>query len=136
MLEPFFSITPVLLGSRSALIVTGGQLSRYKRLKSVEVFVPGTNTTNCSLPSLPENTAGHTQDGLFQCGGYGSEKVCHQFSQGEWRTQNLSQRRVRHTSWRTGTSLFLMGGMESNETTEEIADGVTRESFELAYETE
>ena len=104
-------------------------------VRTVEVFVPATNTS-CSLPSLPEKTAGHIQDGLSQCGGYGSEMFCQEFSQGEWRTQNLSQRRVRHTSWRTGTSLFLMGGMESNETTEEIADGVTRESFELAYETE
>ena len=123
--------------SISALIVTGGQLTRDVRLKSVEVFVPGINTTNCSLPSLPENTAGHTQDGLFQCGGYGSEKVCHQFSQGEWRTVNLGEKRVQHSSWRTGSSLYLLGGKESTDTTEEInPDGNTRHTFDLKYETE
>ena len=116
--------------------MTGGQLTGDVLVKTVEVLVPSLNTS-CSLPSLPENTAGHTQDGLSQCGGYGSEMFCHQFSQGRWRPQELGEGRIHHSSWRTGGSLYLMGDRESIDTTEVIdTDGNTRHTFDLKYETE
>ena len=104
--------------------MTGGGKDQTPEEKTVEVFVPGTNIS-CILPPLPEKTSSHTQDGLIQCGGYGSLESCHQFTEGNWtESHSLSEKRVRHSSWRTGErSLLLLGGRESLDTTERITEG-------------
>ena len=120
-----------------ALIITGGW--NDDDLRSVEVFIPGTSTT-CSLPSLPQNTHGHTQDGLSQCGGeYGSEQSCHQFINGQWtKSHNLSEKRREHSSWQTEDgSILLLGGWYSKNTTTVLTDsGEVSPGFPLKYETE
>ena len=107
--------------------------------RTAEVFVPG-SSLSCSLNmSLPKKIAGHTQDGLLQCGGYCSQKSCHRFTEGKWEeSHSLSEERVKHNSWMTeGGSLLLLGGEGSNKTTEKITEGneEATEPFKLHYET-
>ena len=119
----------------AALIMTGGY--NEDGLSSVEVYVPSTNTS-CSLPSLPVETHGHSQDGLLQCGGYGNRKQCHTFhsASGEWvKTPRLSEERRDHSSWqREDGTVMLMGG--DSFTTTEIVRGssaVSTPGFSLEY---
>ena len=120
--------------------MTGGD-NGEDYLSSVEVYHPGTNTS-CTLPSLPEEIAGHSQDGFTQCGGYGSRQSCHTLNTdtAQWtKTHNLSEKRSGHTSWRTlDGKILLIGGYWSNTTTELVSDGsgVSTPGFTLKYETE
>ena len=101
--------------------------------KSVEVFVPSINKS-CTLRSLPDTVFDHTQNGLTQCGGLGSEHACHKFSQGLWSTTyNLTKERVGHSSWQTDNGLILMGGAGSETTTEMFTEGQFSPGFDLKY---
>ena len=120
--------------------MTGGYNSNNEWLSSVEVYVPSTNTS-CSLPSLPVETWGHSQDGLLLCGGYpNSRHSCHTFhsDSGEWRvkTHRLSEGRLYHSSWqREDETVLLMGGGYSPTTTEIVSDSsaVSTPGFSLKY---
>ena len=124
----------------SALIMTGGNKGYNDRLSSVEVYHPGTNTS-CTLPSLPEEISGHSQDGIKQCGGYGSYQSCHTLNTdtAQWtKTHNLSEKRDSHSSWRREDgSILLIGGDYSETTTELVIDSsrVSTPGFTLKYET-
>merc|ERR1711963_130229 len=123
--------------SDKALIITGGSYND-DRLSSVEVYHPGTNTS-CTLPSLPEEIAGHSQDGLTQCGGYGSTKSCHTLNTdtAQWtKTHNLSEERVVHYSWwREDGSILLFGDDYSKTELVSEGNGVSTPGFTLKYET-
>ena len=118
--------------------MTGGE--NGDGLSSVEVYHPGTNTS-CTLPSLPEKIAGHTQDDLTQCGGSGSLQSCHTLNTdtAQWtKTHSLSERRDSHASWRREDgSILIVGGDNSKTTTELVSDGsgVSTPGFALKYET-
>ena len=121
--------------------MTGGYKNLDDRLSSVEVYHPGTNTS-CTLPSLPKEIRYHTQDGLTQCGGYGSSRSCHTLNTdtAQWtKTHSLSERRDSHSSWRREDgSILIIGGDYSNTTTELVSDSsrVSTPGFTLKYETE
>ena len=117
--------------------MTGGVDADTYYLSSVEVF---STKTSCSLPSLPERISGHSQTGLTQCGGEGSERSCHQFGltgplAGSWsKTHSLTEERDQHIAWETNSDLVLMGGYSSPETTEKITAEGLKEGFALKYE--
>ena len=93
-------------------MITGGGDNTGQAIKdTVEVFHLGNNTI-CKLPSLPMKIGSHTQDGLIQCGGRGSEDKCHKFSQGKWeKSHDLKEKRYKHSSWlREDGSILLLGG--------------------------
>ena len=118
----------------SALIMTGGV--NGDRLRSVEVYHPGTNTS-CTLPSLPEAISHHTQDGLTQCGGLSCFTL--KTDTAQWtKTHNLSQERSIHSSWRRkDQTILLIGGGSSPNTTELVSSstGISTPEFTLKYET-
>ena len=122
----------------AALIMTGGWDD--DELSSVEVYVPSTNTS-CSLPSLPVETWGHSQDGLLLCGGGFNEEQCLTFhaASGEWvQTHRLSGERRFHSSWqREDGTVLLMGGDFSPTSTEIVSDSsaVSTPGFSLKYDT-
>ena len=123
-------------------MITGGYNALYNAsvLRSVEVFIPGTGTSHCSLPSLPQGTKSHSQTGLTQCGGGGgSLQSCHQFINGQWtKSHSLSEKREDHSSWQTEEgSILLLGGLYSGTTTEVLTDsGEVSPGFPLKYKTE
>jgi len=104
--------------------MTGGA-DNADPLSSVEVYVPSTNTS-CSLPSLPVETWGHSQDGLLLCGGGFNEEQCLTFhaASGEWvQTHRLSGERRFHSSWqREDGTVLLMWGENSSKITEIVSD--------------
>ena len=118
--------------------MTGGYTNHCDALRSVEVFHPGANTS-CTLPSLPEGINRHSQDGFIQCGGFGSLQSCHTLNTdtAQWtKTHNLSEEREYHSSWRRADGkILLMGGGESENTTELVSDssGVSTQGFTLKY---
>ena len=122
-------------------MITGGYNALYNAsvLRSVEVFIPGTGTSHCSLPSLPQGTKSHSQTGLTQCGGGGgSLQSCHQFINGQWtKSHSLSEERKAHSSWKTQEGeLVLLGGGRSKTSTEILTDsGGVSPGFPLKYET-
>ena len=120
----------------SALIITGG--SNGTTLSDVELFIPSTST-NCRLPSLPQATSHHTQDGLLQCRGWGSLQSCHKLVDGTWTlSHTLTERRWDHSSWQRdgGKKIYLMGGWGSPNTTEIVSDSsaVSTPGFSLKYD--
>jgi len=119
--------------------MTGG--NNDEDLSSVEVYHPGTNTP-CTLPSLPQKNGKHSQDGLVQCGGYGSPQSCHTLNTdtAQWiKTHSLREERVGHKSWMMEKgSILLFGGDFGQTTTELVSDGsgVSTPGFTLKYETQ
>ena len=83
----------------------------------------------------------HSQDGLVLCGGFGSRQSCHTLNTdtAQWtKTHSLSEERYGHTSWwREDGGILMIGGYNSNTTTELVSDGsgVSTPGFTLKYET-
>ena len=112
-------------------------------LKSVEVYIPASNTT-CSLPQQPGERVFHTQDGELACGGgFGSslQTTCVKWSSdsGSWsQSHTLRQERTQHVSLATEDGVYLMGGQDSSSwrTTELVKeDGSVEDGFSLKYDT-
>ena len=124
----------------SVILVSGGFNS--DAWKSVEVLYTN-GTSYCTLPDIPGDRYGHTQDGLTACGGddAGMEDNCVTLSNGQWtQSHTLLYDRRDHTSWALGDGrVVLMGGFYSgSETTTEIISSdsaTTTEGFTLKYET-
>ena len=115
-------------------MITGG-LDGSGRLASTELFLPITGKT-CSLKSLPTTRYVHTLDQLgdgtvLACGGirFGRnvDTICDKFTpslpHGTWsQYSSLNFSRRWHTSLAGQHELLLMGGSESEITTE-LANG-------------
>ena len=124
----------------SAVLITGGSGSSSTTLRSAEIYNPLTKTS-CSLPQLPENRYGHTQDGELACGG-GADPgtTCVKWSpvSGTWtKSHTLRQKRLSHVSWATSSGVYLIGGFYSTRTSEKVKlDGsVVYGGFGLKYDT-
>ena len=130
--------------------MTGGNFGSVDSTSSVEVYHPGTNTS-CTLPSLPEGIAAHSQDGFVQCGGLGLyhldmdlisyQESCHTLNTdtAQWtKTHSLAwPGRVAHTSFvREDGSILLISGSLTPDTTELVSDssGVSTPEFTLKYD--
>ena len=123
----------------SAIIITGGDSSASASIRSVEILREN-GSYWCSLPNLPDVRDQHTQSGLVTCGGYHSSTMtsCLTFSSGQWRTSHqLQHRRYFHSSWMSQHGVVLMGGLDSETTTEMLTeDGQSSPSFTLKHTTQ
>ena len=89
---------------------------------------------------MSQSKYGHTQSGLTACGDGGSEDgSCIKFEAGSWTTltDNLVEKRYRHSSWiNPDGDILLIGGQYSRTTTEIVyQDGTSIRSFDLKYDT-
>ena len=123
----------------SVVLITAGYNGGY--LKSAEIFNPVTKTS-CSLPQLPEARYYNSQDGGLVCGGWlnTTRTTCVKWSptSGTWtKSHTLKQNRSHHVSWATASGVYLIGGKQSQRTSEKIKmDGSVEEGFSLKYNTE
>ena len=117
-------------------------LSGDLNTRSSSVDLIHTNGTHlCSLPDLPAQRWGHTQNGLVICGGtdccVDTRKSCVTFSSGTWQeTHTLRKERRHHTSWTSPQGVVMIGGYESGmQTTTELLNdnGGSTYSFSLDY---
>lgn len=89
--------------------------------------------TSCTLASLPNNQGYATLNGKKFCGGYKNinenldtrvSSICMEYKQGAWvRSNDLTRPRYGHTSWKTDSGIYLMGGLNEDfevETTTEL----------------
>ena len=122
-------------------MITGGGNGGGSRLASTELFLPISGKT-CSLESLPTARRALTLDQLgdgtlLACGGEGAETRCDKFTPslpyGTWsQYSSLIFSRVRHTSLAGQHELLLMGGYDSEITTELASGG---QQYNLTQET-
>ena len=102
--------------SSQAILITGGW-----EQDQVEAFFPETLSV-CSLPSLPFPNRMASQDGPVMCGGDNQQfaQSCYTFGvEGDWtKSHQLVTERVLHSSWKTDQGILLMGGKDSENTTE------------------
>ena len=98
-------------------------------------------TWNCPMPAMPEPNLVHTQTGPIVCGGYGGEKSCITFINGNdnWKqSHSLDQPRRMHTAWNSPQGVVLLGGYDSSaRTTSEILleNGDKKPGSNLDYQT-
>ena len=102
------------------------------------------NSESCLLPDLPDDRHRHTQDGSIICGGgtYGrfrkrTRNTCITLNKdGKWKVSHrLNRPRYSHVSWKMHEGIVLMGGENSQNTTELIKDdGTVQEYFPLKYD--
>merc|ERR1712012_671273 len=122
------------LGAENGLLITGGDNEGAGR--SAELW-SWDNTQSCQLPSLPSNRDGHTQNGNMICGGWegAASKTCLTLSDGEWSSgAELRDWRDGHTSWSSDQGLVLVGGWDSEWSTEMVLDtGVSEWRFDLQH---
>ena len=143
MIQNLSSSLKMLVESSSSIIVskgiiiTGSGGNVGDRSGSVEVL-QADGTPLCSLPDLPYETWGHTQNGLTSCGGTSGyyRRHCYTFDPktGTWLiTHNLNEDRMYHIQWQINGSLLLAGGSVQNVGVKsaELLDGNT--DFELKY---
>ena len=87
--------------------------------------------TSCTLTSLPNNQGFATLNGKKFCGGYENinnldtpSSICMEYNQGAWlKSNDLTRPRSGHTSWKTDSGIYLMGGFNEDnevETTTEL----------------
>jgi len=126
-------------GPTLGVLVTGGWASDGVS-SSPELFIPGTNQS-CHLPDMVTAREGHSLASLLACGGYGDDGAnCETFSEDlGWQLEpfKLTRKRTGHISWSLNNgSVLLMGGLNSDRTTEMITPGipsVSQPSFQLKY---
>ena len=116
--------------------MTGG----YDAATSAEVlFTNGSSI--CELPQMSQSKRYHTQSGLTACGGadIDTRRNCIKFEAGSWTTltDNLVEKRYRHSSWiNPDGDILLIGGQYSLTTTEIVyQNGTSIRSFDLKYDT-
>lgn len=119
------------------IILTGSGGNVGERSGSVEVL-SANGTSLCSLPDLPYETWGHTQDGLTTCGGTGyMQWRCYTFDTktGTWNNSyNLNEKKIYHNQWRVNEGLLLVGGSYGAKSAEFILNGISvATGFELKY---
>jgi len=105
--------------TRDGIILSGGQDS-----DSVEVFDPSSGQS-CFLPSLPEIIYGHSMHNTLVCGGGGDlqTQTCLALVSGNWvPNHSLVEKRIFHSGWDSELGVILMGGYESLNTSEIVAD--------------
>ena len=119
----------------SAVLITGGSGAP----KSAEIYHPDRDTP-CVLPDLPDLRLDHTQDGSLVCGGRYTLRSCRRWNAdtGAWDlvTEALTEEREDHISWTPvdGSVTYLMGGWESDNTSEAIdQDNSVTSSFPLKH---
>ena len=116
------------------ILITGGEgTGAY-----VEVIL--SNSTVCTLSSLPDDRNRHSQSGLTACGGKDTHArdTCTTFSNGAWTTShNLDPTRKNHVSWNSPNGLMLLGGGNSMRTTSLLSTTSFSVSaqFEMPYDT-
>ena len=122
----------------SAVFITGGEGAAEQ---SAEIYHPDRDN-HCVLPDLPDHREHHTQDGSLVCGGLYTPRSCRRWNAdtGTWDlvTESLTEDRYAHFSWTTadGSVTYLMGGWESEKTSEAIdKDNVVTSSFPLQHKT-
>ena len=119
------------------IILTGSSGKVGERSGSVEVL-SSDGAPLCSLPDLPFETWGHTQDGLTTCGGIGSmQRRCYTFdtTTGTWNNSyNLNEEKKYHNQWRVNEGLLLVGGSNGVKSAEFLLNGNKVDTrFELKY---
>ena len=99
--------------STEGILLTGGNGAET----SVEVIL--SDSSICRLPPLPDGRKLHSQSGITVCGGESSSQTCSSFRNGEWTiSHNLIEERIRHVSWSSTSGIMLLGGLNSEQTTE------------------
>ena len=125
------------------IMITGSGGHPGDRKASVEIL-RADGTPLCSLPDLPYETWGHTQDGLTTCGGTGGylRRRCYTFDPetGTWIISNtLNEDRSYHIQWKINGGLLLAGGAVKNvavKSAEFLLNGKNvATNFELKYAT-
>ena len=124
------SVPALFIKIIAGVMITGGW--NGGSLVITELFLPATGKT-CSLESLPTARWRHTLDQLgdgtiLACGGWPTETRCDKFTPslpyGTWsQYSSLIFRRVDHTSLAGQHELLLMGGRDSEITTELASGG-------------
>ena len=121
------------------IILTGSGGREGERSKSVEIL-RSDGTPLCSLPDLPYDLWGHTQNGLTTCGGTNGNirRRCYTFDPktGTWEiSHNLNEERFYHNSWETPRGIVLIGGTGLKSTELLVASEKPQlNPFEMKYE--
>jgi len=106
----------------SVIMVVGGEDDTRNTVTNVTIWHP-TNTTNCTLPSLPQGLQGHSLDYLTLCGGLSKtngsigniSSSCLQLQGDNWtEIVTLSTPRAYHVTWPRRGGLQLLGGYAGN----------------------
>jgi len=106
----------------SVIMVVGGEDDTRNTVTNVTIWHP-TNTTNCTLPSLPQGLQGHSLDHLTLCGGLSKtngsigniSSSCLQLQGDNWtEIVTLSTPRAYHVTWPRRGGLQLLGGYAGN----------------------
>ena len=127
------------------IIITGSGGHPGDRSGSVEIL-KADGTPLCSLPDLPYETWGHTQNGLTSCGGAGGylRRRCYTFDPktGTWKiSHTMNEDRSYHIQWKINGNLLLAGGsvqnvgVKSAEFPTELDGNNVVTNFELKYTT-
>ena len=127
------------------IIITGSGGHPGDRSGSVEIL-KADGTPLCSLPDLPYETWGHTQNGLTSCGGANGylRKRCYTFDPktGTWSiSHTMKEDRTYHIQWKINGGLLLAGGsvqnvgVKSAEFPIELDGNNVVTNFELKYTT-
>ena len=137
----------ILLITKSAMVMSGGTPGSHFVMKTVEMFLPATNTT-CWLPDLPEEVMDHMTGGrgLTYCGGLdmGENKQSHcvHWRDGGWvRGAELGKPKHKGIIWslETGnvTTSLVMGGCSycGPASTVLVSGSSAQPGFDLQYET-
>ena len=117
------------------LLITGGEGTEH----TTEIFVPSTNTS-CNFVRMPNARDDHSQDGFQVCGGQLHLRTCDTWNPetGLWtKSQSLRYSRQNHNSWVSEERAILLGGSDSQTTTEMLTNGTgsSKEHFSLKYST-
>ena len=93
--------------------------------------------TSCTLASLPNAQGYATLNGQKFCGGYAERSnasgvslsnICMEYKQGAWfRSNDLTRPRSGHTSWKTDSGIYLMGGFKEGNTEVETTTELVKE---------
>ena len=115
-------------------MVGGGGTTKIH--KSVEVITTD-GTPLCTLPDLPDDRASHTVDNHILCGGSWTQTSCLRYVAGKWTKyrNNLKFGRYWHVSWRRQDgNVMLIGGRQSNNTSEVVSSSGHQKGFGLQHE--
>ena len=127
--------SPLLLGGDKAILVVGGADGTAGTSADI---LHADGTSWCSKKIFSQATFVHTLSGTTVCGGRNSEGVCVPYQNNTWnQTASIDLRNARkeHSSWQSSAGIVLMGGGDSLRTSEIVNNGMSKDYFDLQYDT-